>query len=1716
MTEPAREPRGAGDERASRPGDDRKLPVAQELRARADRQGGDALGAARTLVELALFDLHERRDALAARKGLEASLKKSPGARGAVARLRRLLDTKKDVGEALGLVEQELGVAATDAERASVLIEQARLSLTAGKIKDARVAFGAALRFSPAASGALFGLETTLRTELRASNDTALLRDLAAHLERLVEIFAPASESSHLAKDRALAAFLAVERATILENKLGQPDQAETSLRRAVSLVPEPGPARDTLRRHLSARGNFAALAAESVAEANVEEDDDRAARLFYLAARITADKLGQPTGAAELLIAAAKRAPARGATARRTLDELLRLLVATGKPEAAVDVRRSRMEYLKDPDAIRHEHLRLADLLDGIGLPEEAVKHAKEALAQRPDDDTVRERIDALLEKMGRQEERVILWRTKGETAETPKARVAGYLRAAEMSEAIMGREDDALVFLRAAFDLTPEAHEPLDRLSALVTPPVQDPEARRSIRTRIELCGAAVRATKDTPRRVALHERIATLWEESGEPARAMRAHQKALELEPGRRTALLGIQRNAGRAGDHQALADALTAEAALTEDPLLARVLLLRAARLYDGPIGDAATAIKLVDKAAAIDGSDTDVLRARIRLGEKIGRLDDVRQARLTLASVEPAAAFDQWTAIALLDEHRRKRPDDAVLAYREAAKRKPGHVLPEEEITRLLRAAGAHESLADNLMTLAAAASLPETRARLYFQAAEIFELCLGNDEAALKALLQAETALGKRTLDEAVFEAQERLYLRKSTRANEAAARGELVALYHRWLESGPPPETAHRLRIALAVALPPSDARRAEETLRVAAEAVPGDVFALGGLALLQRQAPSQAALANTLSSLASSCKSTAARCAVAWELVRLEEATGSDAAFRALGRLVEDDSEDPATVDGVLRVGGKLLIVPQPPAQVGALYVGALRKRRDERWDAVEKAFLFLEEGLVLERLTGETKEALAAYRQALDLHPGSLLAARGVERLSALHGDVAGQAVAHAALARLLEGKTVRSGHLTRAAQLVEPNDHEGALLYLEDALREDPDCREAAEALVRLLHQSPDRLVEAFADALAAATTPAQRRLLGLATGEATLRRATTQGASTDVGPGINATLKVVEGDASDAGALWLLGRLYAVAQLPADADRALSRCIACPNQDSTRLLACFALCTLRETVLKQPELAEEPLAAALQIDPCDTDALLRYQRLAKQRGDLALADQLLTRLVILTEDNNVRVQRALDLAAIRTALSDEAGAITALVDAIVSLPDGTEAWEALAARFRSDRAEGAAAYVDALAQVLRAADSRAVDPRPRWLITAGVLLANFRIDPTKGIELLRRAAAMPRAGAEAAIALGRALDNLGSSNEAARVIRHTVTADDSLRRLGAPLAHALGILESALAKEGRVDERVAVEEARACLGDASRGRLLALLGRPFPHDGLPPLSLAPQAIARLFPDVSSPLLQVASIVAPTLHKPLRTDLQALGLVSREKLGSRDIHPIRGLVDRLARAFALEPLDIYLSSGGLSTLVVSGEPHSIVVPLPLLDCPELEQLASLAMALSRHSVGGALFAELPVEAVDGIVLASLAEGGHVFADRELSQARRNQLESYLPVVKKAVGRGQRKRLEQLDLSKGAPPDGKSLQQALTTFSHIVACLASGSLAATLGHLARTDRDLAQSLGSTAAWVERPAFGDLMCFHVSTDAANERKRLHTATQTAPSPV
>src|SRR5262249_45633517 len=147
----------------------------------------------------------------------------------------------------------------------------------------------------------------------------------------------------------------------------------------------------------------------------------------------------------------------------------------------------------------------------------------------------------------------------------------------------------------------------------------------------------------------------------------------------------------------------------------------------------------------VDRALAIDAGDPEALRTRFRINERAGRFDEARKNLVSMIGRETdeGRRFALWIEVALLDEQRLHRTSDAVDAYRQAAAVRPRHPLPARGIARLRRSEGNAAKLVEALMALAGASSEAAEYARLLFQAAEVHELMLGDDPAALKCLVQ-------------------------------------------------------------------------------------------------------------------------------------------------------------------------------------------------------------------------------------------------------------------------------------------------------------------------------------------------------------------------------------------------------------------------------------------------------------------------------------------------------------------------------------------------------------------------------------------------------------------------------------------------------------------------------------------------------------------------------------------------------------------------------------------------------------------------------------------------------------------------------------------------------------------------------------------------------------------------------------------------------------
>jgi len=179
--------------------------------------GDDRVGLARVQIELAI--VHEllgeetKSAALA-----ETALKTDPEISTAHSLLRRRKHGRGSLAVMLAHLDHEISAATEEAGRVELLVEKARLLEAVGDRSDAvRAMWETALTHAPEHAAALKGLEAELVARVNAKPRPEAYEALAVHLAHVADAY---SSEPHL------AAWIHVERAEILEKRLGRIDAA--------------------------------------------------------------------------------------------------------------------------------------------------------------------------------------------------------------------------------------------------------------------------------------------------------------------------------------------------------------------------------------------------------------------------------------------------------------------------------------------------------------------------------------------------------------------------------------------------------------------------------------------------------------------------------------------------------------------------------------------------------------------------------------------------------------------------------------------------------------------------------------------------------------------------------------------------------------------------------------------------------------------------------------------------------------------------------------------------------------------------------------------------------------------------------------------------------------------------------------------------------------------------------------------------------------------------------------------------------------------------------------------------------------------------------------------------------------------------------------------------------------------------------------------------
>ncbi|HYD39189.1 MAG TPA: hypothetical protein VEB43_00035 [Anaeromyxobacter sp.] len=974
------------------------------------------------------------------------------------------------------------------------------------------------------------------------------------------------------ADDPRLAAHYLVAASGVAAEGLRDLSQAAALAQAAFARCPEDALVRGAARLHASRSGDLLGLAQVLRADAAHTSGAEAACALTELA------RVEERLGHGDSAVAALEQAWTLAPDDPRVITELVRLREARREWAAAADA----LEALAAAhlahggpghrlEAIGAKLRRIEIEEVQLGCPDEARRSCRDVLELDPGQRKALATLGRLCAAADDWEGVLAAFRAEAAAARDPRERAQRLFKAAQVLDERLANPAEAALAYRAALTQDPELLTARTALERLL-----EREGRWE-----ELCelieGELSPGAPPAEELDALF-RLARLDEERrGDLAAATRRYRRILELEPGNPAALRGLRLTLDRTGAAAELAEVLHAEAARA-NPRRRLALLQRRAEVLEEQVGDAPRALAAWDELRALEPEHLPALRALGRLHAAAGRWDAVAALFRAQADAvrDPAQAADLLLRAAEVHERQLGNADAARALYREVLTLQPGHLPALQALSRLHRAAGEHEALADVLAALAATREAPAERAA---GLAELGELCEERLRDRGRALEAYEEALRIDPGCVAALRAAERLYLD---------------------LDRG---DALERLR---AGALDDAGAHdRAERLFRLAWQHADRN-----------RRAPAALAAADALA------RTLPGNPASAILELRVGDASRRESALAALAATAPP--EEPHGGE-LLPAGAAAQSTAEPGAGDGsgqARLAQISEERMRSAGDVGSRAAWAVQAGEAWER-AGDPERALGAYQAALAANPAHLPALRNARNLFAQRRD---WGAVRATLQA--EGGTLLDAHEAAAAwreagAIAEQwfGDVEGAVLDYRSALERDPSDPVALTRIEALLAEhGRAQLAEVHAARGRAEQDPARAAEAWLAAARA------AQEAQEDRTAALGYLDEALTRRPDLAAALELRARLRAQAGQASLALDDLERCLALGGEPATQVPLHLAAAALCEEKLLEPDAALRHAEAALALAPESAEALARLSRLHRAAGRLPSALAALRRL----------------------------------------------------------------------------------------------------------------------------------------------------------------------------------------------------------------------------------------------------------------------------------------------------------------------------------------------------------------------------------------------------------------------------------------------------------------------------------------------------------
>ena len=1634
------------DDDRRRPGSYRGVRV-EDLGETDDRQGALLHQQIGRLYEMPLADLPN------AIRHFQIALKKDPSNIAVIQDARRALLNKKSYVAALELYDPEIRLSADPREKATLLLEKGLLLQdTMGKAKEARPVLRNAQDLDRANP-------TILQVLAAHFNDSKSASELDACLEH---------SANGVAADAGHRAAIVARRAEIVERDLGQRERAIELYETAIRLsIHAPG-ALSALKRLHHQSGRWRDLSRVLTLEADESRDAQHEAQLRYRIARIQRQRLGNDAEALAALERAAELAP----TDIGVLTELGAIHERAGRSEALSDVLQRLTQVEKSPRALISLLNRLGSLHQGR-VEAVAIHWFNAALAIDPLHPPTLRSLEALYEKQGLGEEIIRIRLAEAQHSLVASTRAAAYSRVGEL-HAAAGRIDEAITAHGRALAADPSDGTPFKSLVRLLT---------KSARHRdlVDLRERAIADSPDDAEKTAHLFEIGALFEGPlGEPSRAADTYGRILKFAPTDLRALGAMQRACENAERYDELLGAIDLEITATKNLPRTRSLQQRAGEILEHHLADATGAIARYRKVLEGDAQHLPAIASLARLYDAAGRWEDLVETLGKELALKPdvPAQISLHQKLGDLCRHQLGRESDALDHYRSAFELDRTNRPAASALLAGLEQRRDYAAMTTVLEEQASATVAHEERARLFCQVGALFEEHL-NDHS--KALAAYDKALESLPAHRPSIDALIRLrYGAKNFNAlvkgfaAEAALSDDPARSVDALLQEGA--VWAHRL----------DDPRKASAAYERVLEIQPTHLGALLALESLHRATSRWDSLAAVHAMQARVFVDGGARIAAlhAEARVRASHGVGDTEELRRVYRAVLNlDPEDALA----LRAMERLALVENAP-----LYIAEAEALAAQQAQSVaSKVAHLVRLGEVEESLGRES--ALKSYQSALSMDRGNLAATRGLSRLAERHNDPDVLLAAATQEATVSSSGEEAAAHLVRAAHIRVERlaDVDGAIEDLEKALELHPGSRDAARDLSAVLRRRSNFARLKSTLSAAAAKAEAER------SAELWLECAGLLSDDLDDRHGAISVLdRLLRTMPNHVPTLVRQAGYFHDEEQYSEAIALYGRIVRLAPDSRTLRNTHLELARLWDDKLGDSQRSLVSLQAVLSIDPTNLRGLTRLADIHEREGRPLEATEAAKRLLLACPSaDEERAAALLRLARLQREQGLDAAASEALREAVAIEGPGSES--ALECKALTKSTAAWSQYYDALEQHL--GHLSADDLRAPTFLEMGRTLFDQLEQRTRAIEVLTDGV---RETGDATLAreLALRLRSTGEHERSVEVLINLATHKPERAELWRELATTYEEAGDPLGA------RIATQPL-AVLGQLSERDEIRLQAAPIRPLGTKAGSLGEALLDRL--GSPSPAQSAASellrVLQPALTKLYPPDFESYDLSSRDKLASgRNAHPFRTLAEHVAGVFGVDSFDVYVHevrSRGLAIELAS--PPAIIMPAPVLELPESQQVFLLARSLAHIARGFPATEKLTPRELE-VLLASAARNVQESFGTGLTSE--DILDEQAKRIYKALPRRSRKAMEEAArayVDAGRVDFSRWVRGAERTATR-AASLVSDDLHGAIEVLRRTERDLSVSEGEELVRTS-DVVRDLVVFWASKPGMHLRRHM-----------